>query len=87
VREFTRAHRPVAAGLCRGAMPCHTGNGQADKVLITGGCGFIGTNLADRLLTAGREVVLLDNLSRSHVQRNLDWLTTRHGRLLRVGDR
>jgi CDP-paratose 2-epimerase len=83
VREFTEAHRPVAAGLCRGDTD-RSSRGKPDKVLITGGCGFIGTNLADRLLTAGREVVLLDNLSRSHVQRNLDWLATRHGSLLRV---
>ncbi len=33
------------------------------KVLITGGAGFIGSHLADHLLAAGREVVVLDNLS------------------------
>ena len=27
-------------------------------VLITGGCGFIGTNVADRILKSGRPVVL-----------------------------
>jgi UDP-glucose 4-epimerase len=34
------------------------------KVLITGGCGFVGTNLTDYLLSAGgHEITLLDNLS------------------------
>lgn len=33
------------------------------KYLITGGCGFIGSHLADKLLENGHEVVVLDNLS------------------------
>ena len=33
------------------------------KVLITGGAGFIGSHLADRLLARGDQVVLLDDLS------------------------
>jgi CDP-paratose 2-epimerase len=53
-------------------------------VLITGGAGFIGTNLAHRLLTAGRPVIVFDNLSRPGVERNLRWLRDTHGRLLRV---
>src|SRR5262245_42251886 len=36
------------------------------RVLITGGAGFIGSHLADRLLAEGHEVVALDNLSTSH---------------------
>ena len=44
-------------------------------VLITGGAGFIGTNLADRLLAAGVPVIIYDNLSRAGVETNLDWLT------------
>src|SRR5262245_35473894 len=43
-------------------------------VLITGGAGFIGTNLASRLLASGHTVHSLDNLSRQHVVRNLSWL-------------
>jgi CDP-paratose 2-epimerase len=50
--------------------------------LITGGAGFIGTNLADRLLSDGRRVLIFDNLSRSGVERNLNWLQERHGPLL-----
>lgn len=48
-------------------------------VLITGGAGFIGTNLADRLLRSGRRVVVFDNLSRSGSEHNLEWLRTTHG--------
>ena len=47
--------------------------------LITGGAGFIGTNLAHRLLSTGRAVRILDNLAREGVQRNLAWLRARHG--------
>lgn len=48
-------------------------------VLITGGAGFIGTNLADRLLTDGQPVIVFDNLSRTGVAENLAWLRDRHG--------
>jgi UDP-glucose 4-epimerase len=33
------------------------------KVLVTGGAGFIGSHVTDRLIDAGAEVVVLDNLS------------------------
>ena len=33
------------------------------KVLVTGGAGFVGTNLIKRLLSDGHEVVSLDNYS------------------------
>lgn len=33
------------------------------KALITGGAGFIGSHLAERLLSSGHEVIALDNLS------------------------
>ena len=50
------------------------------RALVTGGAGFVGTNLADRLLCDGGEVVVLDDLSRQGVERNLDWLRARHGK-------
>jgi CDP-paratose 2-epimerase len=53
-------------------------------VLITGGAGFIGTNLADRLLSAGIPVLIYDNLSRSGVEQNLQWLIDTHGSLVQV---
>jgi CDP-paratose 2-epimerase len=53
-------------------------------VLITGGAGFIGTNLAHRLLSDGQPVVVFDNLSRAGVSENLAWLRERHGADLEV---
>lgn len=47
--------------------------------LITGGAGFIGSNTVDRLLTEGREVVVVDNLSRPGSEKNLAWLRQKHG--------
>ena len=53
-------------------------------VLITGGAGFIGTNLAHRLLSSGRPVLVLDSLARPGVERNLRWLRDAHGSRLGV---
>jgi CDP-paratose 2-epimerase len=53
------------------------------RALVTGGIGFIGTNLADRLLRDGHYVVLFDNISRAGVQQNLDWLKAKHQDRLR----
>jgi CDP-paratose 2-epimerase len=56
----------------------------APPILITGGAGFIGTNLAHRLLSAGMPVRIFDNLSRAGVEKNLRWLQQTHGSLLQV---
>jgi CDP-paratose 2-epimerase len=48
-------------------------------VLITGGAGFIGTNLANRLLLGGRPVLIYDDLSRPGVELNIEWLRQKHG--------
>ena len=48
-------------------------------ILVTGGSGFIGSNLAESFLADGHEVFVLDNLSRPGVEQNLEWLTARHG--------
>lgn len=53
---------------------------SASPVVITGGCGFIGSNLCDSLLADGEDVIALDNLSRAGVERNLEWLRRRHGK-------
>ena len=47
-------------------------------LLITGGAGFIGANLADRLATDGHRVRVYDALSRPGTERNLEWLRSRH---------
>jgi len=47
--------------------------------VVTGGAGFIGTNLAARLVEDGSRVVLLDNLSRPGSEHNLRWLLQTYG--------
>lgn len=44
------------------------------KSIITGGAGFIGCNAASRFLKRGDEVVVIDDLSRSMTEKNLEWL-------------
>jgi CDP-paratose 2-epimerase len=66
LREVTRLSAPAAVG---GTRP----------IVVTGGAGFIGSNLAESYLAEGRDVVLLDNLSRPGVEENLAWLSARHG--------
>ena len=66
------------------AAPNGSKNGKPKPILITGGAGFVGSNLAHRLLYAGHRVRLLDNLSRSGVERNLRWLIETHGDLVDI---
>lgn len=58
--------------------------GEKDYTLITGGAGFVGTNLADRLLSADERVLIYDNLSRPGVEENLRWLCHKHGKKVQV---
>ena len=60
----------------------------AGHVLVTGGAGFLGTNLCDALARRGQNVVVLDNLTRLQVSQNADWLRRRHTNQIRlvIGD-
>ncbi len=48
------------------------------KILITGGAGFIGVNSARHFLSRGWNVSLVDNLSRRGTEDNLRWLQSQH---------
>lgn len=50
---------------------------SSQSVLIFGGAGFIGTNLARSFLETGRRVHIFDNLSRPGVERNIQDLASR----------
>ncbi|EPE96885.1 NAD-dependent epimerase/dehydratase family protein [Rhizobium grahamii] len=70
VARLHEVSRLASPNLATGAAP----------VVITGGSGFIGSNLADSLLKDGKDVIVLDNLARPGVDQNLAWLTERHGK-------
>lgn len=44
------------------------------KYLITGGCGFLGANLASEVLAKDEELYIFDNLYREGAYKNLEWL-------------
>ncbi|TCU09675.1 NAD-dependent epimerase/dehydratase family protein [Rhizobium sullae] len=66
LEEVTRLTTP---SLASGAAP----------IVIAGGCGFIGCNVADSFLRQHEDVIVLDNLSRPGVDQNLRWLKDNHG--------
>lgn len=46
------------------------------KILINGGCGFLGSNLAAYGIANGHDITVFDNLSRIGASFNLDWINT-----------
>lgn len=46
------------------------------KFLITGGCGFVGSNLAAEVIKRNEELYIFDNLYRNGSEQNLEWLRT-----------
>jgi len=54
------------------------------RVLVTGGAGFIGSNIAHRLLNEEKDVIVFDNLSRKGVEHNVEWLKENHEKGLSV---
>lgn len=55
-----------------------------DNILITGGAGFIGTNLADFYLSNNKRVTIFDNFSRAGTRDNAIWLNHRYGENLQI---
>ena len=53
------------------------------RILVTGGAGFIGSHLIDRLMTGGHEVVCLDNFYTGHKRNLLQWLDNPYFELIR----
>jgi CDP-paratose 2-epimerase len=47
------------------------------KYLITGGCGFLGSNIAIAILKEGDDLVIFDSLSRYGSDKNLNWLKSK----------
>lgn len=58
--------------------------GMSGPVLITGGAGFIGSNIAHRLMISSVPVRIFDDLSRTGSRTNLRWLRDSHGTALQV---
>jgi CDP-paratose 2-epimerase len=62
------------------------------KLLITGGCGFLGSNLAAEAIRRGHDIYILDNLSRIGSESNHYWLkqigafSWQHGDVRNQGD-
>ena len=48
------------------------------NILITGGCGFLGSNIAHKLLNDKHNILIIDNLQRLGSEKNLDWLNAEH---------
>ncbi|PWT90602.1 MAG: hypothetical protein C5B54_06910, partial [Acidobacteria bacterium] len=57
---------------------------ESSPVLITGGAGFIGTNLAKRYLSSGQRVRIFDNFSRKGISKNYECLKSLYGKLLEL---
>ncbi|MFL5258516.1 MAG: SDR family NAD(P)-dependent oxidoreductase [Hyphomicrobiales bacterium] len=53
-------------------------------VLVTGGCGFIGCNIADALASRGDSVIAYDSFARPGSEENAHWLKVRHGERVEI---
>ncbi|AVH67745.1 NAD-dependent dehydratase [Nostoc sp. 'Peltigera membranacea cyanobiont' 213] len=53
------------------------------RILVTGGAGFIGSHLIDRLMTEGHELICLDNFYTGHKRNILKWLGNPYFELIR----
>lgn len=74
-KSKTKAHKTATSSATSPhATPRFSVKHDEQYILITGGAGFIGTNVAARLAEEGHQVLVYDNLSRPGVEQNLRWL-------------
>ncbi len=59
------------------------GNSTGNRILVTGGCGFLGSHLCERLLEDGNEVLCLDNFYTGTKQNVAHLLENPHFELMR----
>jgi CDP-paratose 2-epimerase len=57
---------------------------MSERILITGGAGFIGSNLNDCFLRKGHEVIMFDNFMRNGADKNMKWLEEIHEKRLNI---
>ena len=53
------------------------------RILVTGGAGFIGSHLIDRLMKQGHDVICLDNFFTGHKRNILHWMDNPYFELIR----
>lgn len=53
------------------------------RILVTGGAGFIGSHLIDRLMKQGHDVICLDNFFTGHKRNILHWIDNPYFELIR----
>ncbi|KAL0074781.1 hypothetical protein F4703DRAFT_1890929 [Phycomyces blakesleeanus] len=56
---------------------------ERTRILVTGGAGFVGSHLVDRLMVMGHEVVVLDNFFTGNKQNIQHWIGHPHFELVR----
>src|SRR3954451_21427767 len=79
-RRSRRARRRGTRKQRSGRMTALMRKDEGDRpILITGGAGFIGCNIASTLVTRGDDVLILDSLARPGARENAHWLKSRHG--------
>jgi CDP-paratose 2-epimerase len=82
-RIWSEGGLPAVKAAARFVPRTASRNGEK-RILITGGAGFIGTNLAARCLSEGHSVTILDDVSRPGVEQNASWLRAEYGERLHV---